>query len=561
MINCLLTKWITALTLVIVLTFAPIDFSYAAESDFEISNGVLISYSGFDNTVTIPGTVTQIGNKAFMGNTHLNSVIIPASVKTIGTYAFYYCVNLTSVTYLGNSLTSIGEGAFAFSDITDLVLPYAVTSVGKGAYAFCDNLITVRLNNSIKNVSESMFAFCEKLLYVIIPPNVVSIGNYAFENCTEVFIVCKTDSYAEKYAILQKMKHISKPTAPVTKAKADNGKITLSWNAVISATKYRIYSYDPISKSYTFLVDTIGTSYIKTGLENGTAYIYLVRAYNELYYSDFSTANHITAKPIAAPVVTAAAGDGQATLNWKPVSGAVKYFIYSYNPTTKTYTSLANVTGTSYTKTGLANSTLYTYLVRAYNGVNYSSFTTANHINVKPIATPVVTATAGDRAVTLKWKALTGADKYYIYTYNASTKQYTYVTSTTATSYVHKNLTNGTAYTYMVKAYNGVSYSQYSTHVTAKPIAAPKVTATPGNAMVTLKWSAIPGATKYYVYLYNSASKTYTSLGAVTTVSFVHKNLTNGTTYTYLVRANNGISSSAFTTANHVTAKSIATPN
>ena len=64
-------------------------------------------------SVTIPNSVTSIGNGAFHGCTRLTSVTIPDSVTSIGEYAFYDCTSLTSVTIL-NSVTSIGRNAFAW---------------------------------------------------------------------------------------------------------------------------------------------------------------------------------------------------------------------------------------------------------------------------------------------------------------------------------------------------------------------------------------------------------------------------------------------------------------
>jgi hypothetical protein len=61
--------------------------------------------------VTIPNSVTSIGNYAFGGCHSLTSIIIPNSVTSIEIDAFRSCTGLTSVT-IPDSVTNIGDNAF-----------------------------------------------------------------------------------------------------------------------------------------------------------------------------------------------------------------------------------------------------------------------------------------------------------------------------------------------------------------------------------------------------------------------------------------------------------------
>ena len=67
-------------------------------------------------SVTIPDSVTSIGNSAFYGCSGLTSVTIPDSVTSIGDSAFYGCSGLTSVT-IPDSVTSIGNSAFSLGAV------------------------------------------------------------------------------------------------------------------------------------------------------------------------------------------------------------------------------------------------------------------------------------------------------------------------------------------------------------------------------------------------------------------------------------------------------------
>ncbi len=156
-----------------------------------IGNQVQVLPAGFVSgskitSVTIPNSVTFIGNYAFSGCSGLTSVTIGNSVTSIGIYAFQYCTGLTSLT-IPNSVTSIGSDAFSYcSSLKRLNIPGSVSDIGARAFAGCTGLMSVRIANCANSTVVGVEAFyhCEGLTSVILPASLSSLGARAFEGCT-----------------------------------------------------------------------------------------------------------------------------------------------------------------------------------------------------------------------------------------------------------------------------------------------------------------------------------------------------------------------------------------
>ena len=120
----------------------PVTFSIPSSCTLYLSlNGNVIQ------DLTIPNSVTSIGEYAFSGCTGLTSVSIPNSVTEIGDRAFYGCSGLTSVT-IPNSVTSIGYSAFfGCSGLTSVEIPDDVTCIGSGAF---DSSVSIYVKRGTK---------------------------------------------------------------------------------------------------------------------------------------------------------------------------------------------------------------------------------------------------------------------------------------------------------------------------------------------------------------------------------------------------------------------------
>ena len=166
-------------------------------------------------SVTIPNSVTSIGNLAFDDCTGLTSVTIPNSVTSIGNYTFYdtgwYNNQPDGILYLdncclgykGNAPTGkltlvdgtrlIAENAFrSCTGMTSVTIPNSVTSIGNFAFLYCTGLTSFTIPNSVTSIGNDAFYKCTGLTSITIGAKVSTIGRCAFyEDYNIRTITCK----------------------------------------------------------------------------------------------------------------------------------------------------------------------------------------------------------------------------------------------------------------------------------------------------------------------------------------------------------------------------------
>ena len=148
-----------------------------AVSNNQANEFITYYYGSSLTSVVIPNTITAIGEGAFAGN-QLTSITIPSSVASIGSSAFSDN-QLTSIT-IPNSLTSIGEYAFSDNQLTSITIPNSVTSIGDSAFAY-NQLTSITIPNSLTSIGYYAFRN-NQLTSITIPSSVTIIEGGAFSD-------------------------------------------------------------------------------------------------------------------------------------------------------------------------------------------------------------------------------------------------------------------------------------------------------------------------------------------------------------------------------------------
>ena len=165
---------------------------------FDETTGTITKYIESDTVVVIPSkingiTVETIGHAAFERSA-VTSVTIPDSVTFIGEAAFAYCSNLTNIS-IPNSVTSIGLSAFEnCTSLKSITLPSSLRNISMFLFHNCFQLTTIQIPDSVPSIQDYAFGNCTSLETIHIPVSVTSIGVYAFNGCPNSMTVTYSGS-------------------------------------------------------------------------------------------------------------------------------------------------------------------------------------------------------------------------------------------------------------------------------------------------------------------------------------------------------------------------------
>lgn len=160
-----------------------------------------VSRSNLVNVVITSGE--KIEASAFKGNKKLQSITIPSSITEVGNYAFQDCSNLWKVnitdiakwceiSFSSYESNPLSQGAGLYLDgelIIDAVIPEGVEAIGVNTFAGYKSLKSIILPDSLTTLNSFAFQACSELQRIRFGTGISSIQSNAFRQCSKLEVV------------------------------------------------------------------------------------------------------------------------------------------------------------------------------------------------------------------------------------------------------------------------------------------------------------------------------------------------------------------------------------
>ena len=323
------------------------------------------------------------------------------------------------------------------------------------------------------------------------------------------------------------------PATPtgVTATGLSPSQIRINWSVMNGANGYRVEFAASASDPWTFLTSVNVNTATDPGLTANTTRWYRIIAFNSAGESEpsmpVSARSLIAALPAPTSVTVTELSATSVSVTWSAVSGVTSYKVYRSGGTAGNRVLRATIPGTTYTDTGLALSTGYSFIVTSLNADSVES---ADSMPVPFATIPAAPTNLTNYGGSISWSSAslaTGVTGYRVYYATSLTGQKILVAenngrTNNTTTHDISGLTPlaNTTYTffYWVTAIREGRESAYSTpitrSVTTPPIAPPnlRMTANTVNS-VTVAWDAVPGATNYRLELVRRSGGGWMSFG------------------------------------------------
>ena len=328
--------------------------------------------------------------------------------------------------------------------------------------------------------------------------------------------------------LLNLIPYPSTPQGP-TAAGFGSTQINLAWSASDGATSYNIKRASTAGGPFaTIATGVTGTTYSDIGLSAGATYYYIVRAVNTR--GESTDSSQAMGSPTLPTIIDNTNATGVA------ISGAWTTATFSPGYYGTNYLHDGN-TGPAGGKSvrfspNLTTSGSYHVYLRWLSGTNRGS-----NVQVD------INHTGGTTTCVVNQRVNNGVWMFLgTFTFNSGTAGSLLVRNDKADGYVIAD---------------AVAFAK----VGAAPAAPSGLTATGGNAQVSLSWTASSGAISYNIKRATVSGGPYTTIASgVTATSYTNTGLANGTTYFYVVSAVNATGESPNSTQASVTILSVSVP-
>ncbi|RKP46315.1 hypothetical protein D7Z26_24690 [Cohnella endophytica] len=314
---------------------------------------------------------------------------------------------------------------------------------------------------------------------------------------------------------------------------------------------------------------------------NGTGYVTVVANAAPGTYTITATSTEDSSKKATATItVTAAATYTIAAITNQTLSDLTQGYVSSAKEArtvTLNNTGTGNLTNLTVTLSGanandfeftvpsssLNSGSSTTFDIFAIDGLSANTYTatvTVSADHMTPVSFTVtqsvnrpnapanpqnLTATSDDRQVTLSWSAVSDATQYHIYmATDADPDNFVKVATVSSSPYSVENLVNGTGYRFVVKAEGPGGLGGASNQASATPSTVPgaptNITAVAGDgqAVITFTYPTDTGGSDITGYEVTASPGGVTVIGGTSPITLT--GLTNGTSYTFNVKAING---------------------
>jgi hypothetical protein len=146
----------------------------------------VFAYTQLKN-IALSDNVESVGARAFCYCQLLQSINIPPRICSIESGTFQDCMNLTAVTFPNNSqLHTIKKRAFRGCHLPTITIPAGVIEIGPDAFSRTALTSVTFQGNNLKTIGENAFCCCNRLREIKIPAGVKTIGPRAFSRCNSL---------------------------------------------------------------------------------------------------------------------------------------------------------------------------------------------------------------------------------------------------------------------------------------------------------------------------------------------------------------------------------------